>query len=218
MQGDAEPGRRTDGLEVNSAGHKRNRVGDQHTDQDGQDLDHALAPDVADDDGSQRHKGQQPVGLAVGDGTRGQDQADGDDDGARDNRREELHHLADAERGDQAAEQHVDQTGQRHSRAGVGQVLGVGTAVRHDGEAAQIRKAGAQERGHLALAQEVEQQRAQTCAEQCGADAQAGQQGHQHGCAEHCKHVLCAEDQQLGRAQLFGIIDAFRVIDFFCHE
>ena len=75
-------------------------------------------------------------------------------------------------------------------------------------------KAGAQERGHLALAQEVEQQRAQTCAEQCGADAQAGQQGHQHGCAEHCKHVLCAEDQQLGRAQLFGIIDAFRVIDF----
>ena len=38
MQGDAEPGRRTDGLEVNSAGHERNRVGDQHTDQDGQDL------------------------------------------------------------------------------------------------------------------------------------------------------------------------------------
>ena len=64
----------------------------------------------------------------------------------------------------------------------------------------------------------LEQQRAQTCAEQCGADAQAGQQRHQHGCAEHCKHVLCAEDQQLGRAKLFGIIDAFRVIDFFCHE
>ena len=158
------------------------------------------------------------MALAVVDGAGGKDQADGDDDGARDNRREELHHLTDAERGDQAAEQHVDQAGQRHSRAGVGQVLGVGTAVRHDGEAAQIRKAGAQERGHLALAQEVEQQRAQTCAEQCGADAQAGQQRHQHGCAEHCKHVLCAEDQQLGRAQLFGIIDAFRVIDFFCHE
>ena len=121
--------------------------------------------------------------------------ANGDDDGAGDDRREELHHLADAERGDQAAEQHVDQAGQRHSRAGVGQVLGVGTAVRHDGEAAQIRKAGSQERGHLALAQEVEQQRAQTCAEQCGADAQAGQQRHQHGCAEHCKHVLYSKQQ-----------------------
>ena len=152
MQGDTEPGRRTDGLEVNCAGDQRHGVGNQNADQDGQDLDHALAPDVADDDGCQRDEGQQPVALAVVDGAGGQNQADGNDDGAGDDRGEELHHLADAERGDQCAEQHVDQAGQGHGRAGVGKVFRVGTAVGHDGKAAQIREAGTQERGDLALA------------------------------------------------------------------
>ena len=218
MEGDAEPGCLADGLEVNGAGQQSNRVGNQHTDEDGQNLNHALAPDVADNDGGQCHNGQQPVGLAVGDGAGGQNQADGNDDGAGDNGGEELHHLADAECGNQQAEHHVDQTGKRHSRAGVGQVLRVGAAVGHDGKAAQVGKAGAQECRDLALAQEVEQQRAQTRAEQRGADAQAGQQRHQHGCAKHGKHMLCTQNQHLGRAQLFGIIDALRVVDFLCHK
>ena len=218
MDGDAEPGGGTDGLVVHRAGDEGHRVGNQHADEDGQDLDHALAPDVADDDRCQGHKGQQPVGLAVGNGAGGQDQADGDDDGAGDHRREEAHHFTDAEGGDQRAEQHVDQAGQGDRSAGVGQILGVGTAVGDDGEAAQVGKAGTQERGHLALAQKVEQQRAQTCAKQRGADAQARQQRDQHRCAKHGKHVLGAQNQQLGRAQGFGIVNAFGVIDLFAHD
>ena len=58
----------------------------------------------------------------------------------------------------------------------------------------------------------------QTGAQQGGADAQTGQQGNEHGCAEHCKHVLRTQNEQLGCAELLGIIDALRVIHFFCHE
>ena len=218
MQGDAEPGGSTDGLEVNCAGDQRHGVGNQNADQNGQDLDHALAPDVADNNGSQCHNSQQPVALAVVDGAGGQNQADGNDDGAGDNRGEELHHLADAERGDQRAEQHIHKAGQRHGCTGVGQVLRVLTVVGHNGKAAQIGKAGAKERRDLTLAQEVEQQCAQTGAQQGGADAQTGQQGNEYGCAEHCKHVLRTQNEQLGCAELLGIIDALRVIHFFCHE
>ena len=50
----------------------------------------------------------------------GQNRADGNDDGAGDNQGKELHHLADAERGDQRAEQHIHKAGQGHGRAGVG--------------------------------------------------------------------------------------------------
>jgi len=57
VQGDAEPGRVGDFLEVHGTGDQSHRVGHQHTDQDGQDLDHALTPDVADNDHAQRHKG-----------------------------------------------------------------------------------------------------------------------------------------------------------------
>ncbi len=85
MQRDAEPVSGSDGLEIHGTGHEGHCVGDQHADEDGQDLDHALAPDVADDDRAQCHKGQQPVGLAVVDGRGSQDQTDGDDDGAGDN-------------------------------------------------------------------------------------------------------------------------------------
>ena len=218
VQGQTDPGGSADGLKVNRAGNKCHSIGNQNTDQDGQNLDHALAPDVADDNGGQCHNGQQPVALAVADGAGGQNQADGNDDGAGDNRGEELHHLADAERGNQRAEQHIHKAGQCHSRAGVGQVLGVLTVVGHNGKAAQIGKAGAKECRNLALAQEVEQQRAQTGAQQGGADAQTGQQGNEHSCAEHCKHVLRTQNEQLGCAELLGIIDALRVIHFFCHE
>ena len=41
-------------------------IRDRHTNENGQDLDHTLAPNVAHDDSAQRHKGQQSVGLAVG--------------------------------------------------------------------------------------------------------------------------------------------------------
>ena len=64
----------------------------------------------------------------------------------------------------------------------------------------------------------MEQQRAQTCAEQRGGDAQARQQRHQHHVTEHGEHVLYAEDQHPTRAQLARIVNAFGVVDFFTHK
>ena len=127
-----------------------------------------------------------------------------DDDGARDHRREELHDAADAEGGDQQADHQIHQAREGHARAGVGQHLrvgdgqvavGVGQHGGHDGKAAQISKGRAQEGRDLALGDEVEQQRAQTCAQQGGGDAQAGQQRHQNGGAEHGEHVLHAQNK-----------------------
>ena len=227
VQGDAEPVGGGNGLKVHRTGDKGHRVGDQNTDEDGQDLHHALAPDVADDDGAQCHKGQQPVGLAVGDGGGGQDQADGDDDGAGDDRREEFHDAPDAEGGDQQADDQVQDAGESHGGAGVGQHFGVGNgqvAVRigqhggHDGEAAQVGKGRAKESRNFALGDEMEQQGAQTGAQQRGGNAQAGEQRHQDRCTEHGEHVLNAQDQHPAGTQLPGIVNALGVIDLFTHE
>lgn len=227
MQRDAEPVGGSDGLEIHGAGHESDRVGDQNTDENGQDLDHALAPDVADDDRTQRHKGQQPVRLTVGDGRGSQDQADGDDDGARDHRREELHDAADAEGGDEQADHQIQDAGEGNACAGIGQHLRVGNGQvavgicqhgGHDGKAAQIGKRRAKESRDLAPGDQMEQQRAQTCAEQRSGNAQARQQRHQHRGTEHGEHVLYAEDQHPTRAQLARVVNAFGVVDFFTHK
>ena len=226
VQGDAEPCRVGDLLEVHGTGDQSHRVGHQHTDQDGQDLDHALTPDVADNDHAQRHKGQQPVGLAVFDGRGSQDQTDGDDDGAGDHRGEEPHDAADAEGGDQQAGHQVHQAGEGNGGAGVGQHLGVDhgqVAVSvcqhggHDGKAAQVSKGGAQESRDLLFGDQMEQQRAQTSAQQRGGNAQAGEQRHQHRGTKHSKHVLHTQDQHPSGAQLSSVVYALGVIDLFTH-
>ena len=227
VQGDAQPSGFGDLLEVHCAGDQCHRVGDQHADEDGQDLDHALAPDVAHDDSAQCHESQQPVGLAVGDGRGCKDQADGDDDGASDHRREELHDAADAKGGDQQAGHQIDQTRERNGSAGIGQHLGVGNGQvavgisqhgSHDGKAAQIRKGGAEECRDLLFGDKVEQQGAQTGTQQSGGNAQAGEQRHQNRCAEHGKHVLHTQNEHPACAQLFGVVYAFGVIDLFAHR
>ena len=85
-----------------------NQVGSHNTDQNGDDLDHAFAPDVADDHNSDGYQGNQPVVGAAGDGGAGQSQADGDDDGAGDNGREELHDLLGAENLEQQGQDQVE--------------------------------------------------------------------------------------------------------------
>ena len=227
VQGDAEPVGSSNGLKVDCTSDQSHSIGDQHADQDGQDLDHALAPDVADNNGAQGHKSQQPVGLAVGDGGGGQDQTNRDDDGACDHRREEFHNAADAKGGDEQADQQVQNAGQCHARAGVGQHFGIGNGQvavcvsqhgGYNGKTAQVGKRGAKEGRDLALGDKVEQQGAQTGTEQSGGNAQAGEQGHQHSCAEHGKHVLQAQDQHPSGAELPGIVNALGVIDLFTHR
>ena len=66
MHRNAEPGGVGHAGKVHCAGDQSHHIGHDDTQQDGQDLDHALAPDVADDDGAQGHKGSVPVGLTLG--------------------------------------------------------------------------------------------------------------------------------------------------------
>lgn len=110
--------------------------------------------------------------------------------------------------------------------AGVGQHLGVGDGQiavgvsqhgSHDGEAAQIGKGRAEEGRDLALGDKVEQQRTQTCAEQGGRNAQAGEQGDQHGGTKHGEHVLDAQDQHPSGTQLAGVVNALGVINILTH-
>ena len=186
-------------------------VGAHHTQQNGDDLYHALAPDVAAHHNGDGDEGNGPVIPAVGDGGGGEGQADADDDRAGDDGGEVAHDLLGAEHLKEGGENYVHQPRQSHAEAGVGQHLGVGGAVlQHGGDgliAADEGEGGAQEGGDLPLGEEVEQQGAQTREEQGGGHAQPGEGGYQHGGAEHGEHVLHAQDEHFGSSQLPGIIN-----------
>jgi len=66
--GQANPGGSCDAREVDFTQRSRKGVRDDHAHQDGDDLDHAAAPDVADDDHGHSDNGDKPVGLTVGNG------------------------------------------------------------------------------------------------------------------------------------------------------
>ena len=191
-------------------------VGTHHAQQDGDDFDHSLAPDVAAHHNGDGDEGDGPVGSAVGDGGGAEGQADTDDDGAGDDGREVTHDPFGAKDAEQGGKQDIHQSGQHDAEAGVGQHLRVGDCVaiavgEHGGDgliAADEGEGGAQEGGDHPLGQKVEQQSAQPGEEQGGGHGQPGEGGDQHGGSEHGEHVLDAQDQHFGAAQLAGIIDA----------
>ena len=84
-------------------------------------------------------------------------------------------------------------------------------------KAAQVGKGGAQECRDLLFGDQMEQQRAQTGAQQRGGNAQAGEQRHQHRGTKHSKHVLHTQDQHPSGAQLSSVVYALGVIDLFTH-
>ena len=212
--------------EIHLSGGQGHGVGRQHPQQDGDDLHHALAPDVGCHDDGDGQQGQPPVGGSVVDGAGGQGQADEDDDGAGDHRGQEAHDLVDAHCLNQPGQGQVEQAGHHNAAQGVGQLLlpghpGVNAGVQlgHGGEAAQIGEGGAQEGGHLELCAEVEKQGAGPGEEEGGLDAQRqavalDQDGHQNGGPEHGEHVLKAQDQHFGQAQLPGVADGLVVVHF----
>ena len=69
---------------AHGVGDQGHDVGAHHAQQDGDDLYHALAPDVGHDDDGHGHQGQPPAGLGVIDGGAGQIQTDHHDHGAGD--------------------------------------------------------------------------------------------------------------------------------------
>ena len=188
------------------------RADDAEEDRD--DLDHALAPDVGGDDDEDGRDGDPPVAGAVIDGGGGQVQADGDDDGAGDDGREEAHDLLGAERLEQSREDDIHKTRARDAETGIGQHLEVGLVLllaehRSDGGVAAEEGEGRAEEGRdLAAGDEVEQQRAEAREQKRVRNVEARQDGHEDRRAEHGEHVLEAEQQHSARAELSGVIDA----------
>ena len=62
---EADPGRFTDTGKINIARDCSDQIRSHNTDQDWDDLDHALAPKIADDDHNDRHQRDEPVLRAV---------------------------------------------------------------------------------------------------------------------------------------------------------
>ena len=190
-----------------------------HAQQDGDDLDHALAPDVGDDDDGDSHQSQPPTGGGVGHGGAGQVQTDEDDDGTRDNGREVAHDLLGTHQLEQQGQHQIQQTRDHHAAQGVGQLLLTGHGgelaaiqIGYRLEAAQEGEGGAQEGGYLKLGADVEQQRADTGEQQGCLDGQGQavarhQDGHQHRSAKHGEQVLQTQQEHPGYAQLPGVID-----------
>ena len=163
--------------EVDLTGDDCDDVGADDAEQDGDDLDHALAPDVGDHDDGHSDEGEPPAGGGVIDGGAGEVQADHDDHRARDDGREVTHDLLRAEQFEQECEHKVEET------------------CDHDA--------------------------AKTCEQQRRLDGERQavalhEDGNQHCCAEHGEHVLQAQDQHSGGAQLSGVVDGF-VSEFFLH-
>ena len=202
-------------------GDQSHDVATHHTQQDGDDLDHALAPDVGHDDDGDGHQRQPPAVGGVGHGGAGQVQADEDDDGPGDDGGEEAHDLLGAHQLEQQGQHQIQQAGHHHAAQRVGQLLLAGhggelaaVKVGNGLEAAQEGEGGAQEGGHLELRAHMEEQGADAGKEQSGLDVQGqtvllDQDGDQDGSAEHGEHVLEAQHQHLGGAQLPGVADGF---------
>ena len=123
--GQTDPRSGGNARKIDLAERSGNGIAHHNTQQDRHDLDHAAAPNVADDDHCHSDNGNKPIGLAVGDGRACQDQADGNDDGAGHHRREEAHDALGAKRAEQSRKHRIEQAGTSYAQAGVGQKLGL---------------------------------------------------------------------------------------------
>lgn len=112
--------------------------------------------------------------------------------GTRNYGREEAHNARGAECAEERRKHQVKQAGACDAQACVGQKFGL--AVGGDGSVARDeRERRAQKRWHLALGQNMEEQRAQTGEQQRVAYRKAREYRHQNGGAEHREHVLDAQ-------------------------
>ena len=184
------------------SGNHRHNVAANHTQQDGDDLHHALTPNVCHYDDSHGNQSQPPAGGSIGNGGAGEVQADHDDHGAGDDGGEVPHDRLGPQHLKEQSQHQIQETGDDNAAQSVGQLqFGVQTVIGghggHGGEAAQIGEGGAQKGGHLEFGAKVEQQGAQTGHQQGGLDAQGqavalNQNGHQHGGAKHGEQMLQA--------------------------
>ena len=123
--GQTDPRSGGNAREINLAERSRNGIAHHNAQQNRHDLDHAAAPDVADDDHCHGDNGNKPIGLTVGDSRACQNQADGNDDRASHHRREEAHNALGAKGAEQDRQHWIEQAGTSYAQAGVGQKLGL---------------------------------------------------------------------------------------------
>ena len=92
-----------------------------YTQQNGDDFQHSLAPDVEDDNHKDGHQRHQPVVATVVNGALRQGQANGNDNGAGDNGREVTHDLLCAEDLEQQSQHKIQKSGASDTKAGIRQ-------------------------------------------------------------------------------------------------
>ena len=92
------------GRGVNNHGH---RIAGNHTQKNGDDLQHSLAPDIEINHHKNGNKGHDPVVCAVVNGALGQGQTNGNNDRTGNDRWEELHNTFYTERLDQSGQNKI---------------------------------------------------------------------------------------------------------------
>ena len=222
----SEPGGFLDGGEVNQLSaeggcQQGHQIASGNSEENRDDFDHALAPDVADNDDCDGNQGKRPAGGGVGHGGRSQSQTDEDDDRSGYDRREESHYLLDADELDDQGQDQVEKTGNHDAAAGVLELFSgshvfelAGAELGYGGITAEEGERGSEEGRNLELGQQVEQQGSETGHKQSGLhrERQAvaiNEQRNQYCRAEHGEEVLKTQDEHFGRAQRPGVADRF---------
>ena len=213
------------GLSCSGVNDDCQKVRADNAEEDGDDLCHALAPDVEADDDDYCRNCNKPVDGAVVNCRAGEDKTDGDDDGTGNNRREEAHDLVDAEGLEQCRQDNIHQSGAGNAKAGIHQKIiivdGLTGSIYADGAdgvvAADKGEGRAEECRDLAAGYEVEQQCAEACEQQCRCNVKSGEHGDENGCTEHCEHMLQSQNQHSGLAEGACVIHGSINHGFFFH-
>ena len=211
--GETNPSSGANSAEINSTHDDGNDVGNDQGDKNGDDLDHALAPGIADDDHENRNNTEDPVGEQVINCGSSQVNTDEDDERAAHNGREQLHNSLGAQNLDQDGQDNIQAASSNYAAGRILFTIGRDDSSIH----AQEGERGTQEYGNLALGDEVEPQGSNASAEQGNGSGKAhntlaiavGQNGNQNGSAEHGEALLQAHDNGLAPAEfLTSIINA----------
>jgi len=218
-----------DRLEGHVARERRDHAAADDAEQDRDDLNHALAPDVDRDDDDDRDERDAPVLAGVVHRRAREVQTDENDDRAGDDGREEAHDLLHADELEEQGEDQVQQARDHHAAEGVGKLVvrrhrGVlaRAELADDAEAAEVGEGRAEEGGHLELREDVEQQRAESRHQQRGLHRHrqpvgaADDDRHDHRRAEHGAQMLEPEHEHARRAELPRVVDGF-LTEFFLH-
>ena len=160
-KGQADPGSFGYGGKVHLAAQRAYQIGTHNAQQNRDDLQHALAPDVEHHHNQHRQHGNPPVVGTVVHGAVGQGDTNADDNGAGYHRREVAHDLPGAKEAEQLGNDHIQQPGASHAHAGVGNPVRARAAVNHQTLHGRVTtqegEGGTQERRNLSLGNQMEQ-------------------------------------------------------------